>query len=109
MENGLGRLVALAAILTSAIGNAAQTSVQVCNRMTVDLVNVTFSGGAIISLPTLLHPGECATVPGVVAGPYTLEFIERVGAQAAMCRRVLNVSEAEVITIAPDDGSNCMM
>ena len=103
-------LLVLVVTLTSTSGRAASVSVRVCNRMEVDLAEVTFvGGGGAVTLPAILHPGECAAVAGLVAGSYSLQFIERAGARAAMCRRAVTLSEGGEIAIAPDDGAGCMM
>jgi len=104
-------LLALVMTLISTSGAAAPAPVRVCNRMTVELAEVTFvgGGGRIVTLPAILHPGECAAVAGLAAGSYGLQFIERAGASSAICRRAVTLSEGEEIAIAPGDGAVCMM
>ena len=103
-------LLALVVMLASTSGAAAPAPIRVCNHMTVELAEVTFvGGGAVVTLPAILHPGECAALDRLAAGAYSFQFIERAGAHSALCRRSVTLSEGEEIAIAPGDGAECMM
>ena len=106
MRNGWIVLFAL----TVATGQAAEISVNVCNRMSVELTSITLTDDLTsYTASSALKPGECISLKSVGPGSYTLQFIERDTSHAALCRNHVTLKAGAALSISPDDGANCMM
>jgi len=102
--------VAMPLMLAANAPGGPPADVSICNAMALDLSAVTLEAASgPWSAPLSLRRGECARLPGLRPGIYTLRFTERSGANVAMCWRKVSVAPGAVIRVAPDDGATCAL